>query len=347
VANPLTTYDRYLAAFKNKAFKPVYYFHGPEQYLIYRLQEALVASALEEHERDFNLTIVYGAEADGKAVVSECASFPMMAERRVVLIREFEKMANNELLVGYAKNPNPSSVVMISSSGKGNQNPYKAMASAAESAKFDTLSDHQLTGWITREIEARGWKLKPGAAQMLSQLVGSDLRTLAAEMDKLVSFVGTRTDIVADDVLEVAGHSREFNVFELQRKVSDWKFKESARIMEQMLQVSSSAKGMSILTVSVLSSYFNKLSRLAGFKAKGVPSGQLADNIGVPPYYLKEYEAALSRFPSRGLEEAFGALLAADSELKGGSERDDRLILTLLLRRLSKDNHRNRGIDTT
>jgi len=269
LGDALTTYDRYVTAFKNKSFKPVYYFYGAEKYLIYQLQHLLVQEALEPHEHDFNLSIIYGAEADVKAVIAECTSYPLMAQRRVVLIREFEKMPGNELFVAYTKNPNPASVVLICSSGKGNVNPYRAIASATESAKFDHLKDHRIPGWITHEIESRGYRLKRDAAQILAQLVGSDLRTLSTEIEKLLSFVGEKTEISADDVLEVAGHSREYNVFELQRKVEKKEFEESAQIMERMLQVSSNARGMSLMTVSVLSSYFNKLSKLDGCPAKG------------------------------------------------------------------------------
>ena len=347
MADALSTYDRYVTAFKNKSFKPVYYFYGAEKYLIYQLQHLLIEEALEPHERDFNLSIIYGAEADVKSVIAECASYPLMAQRRVVLIREFEMMAGNELFVGYTKNPNPACVVLISSSGKGNVNPYRAIASASESAKFEHLKDHRVPGWITQEIESRGYKPKRDAALMLAQLVGNDLRTLSMEIEKLLSFVGERTDISADDVLEVAGHSREYNVFELQRKIEKKEFKESAQTMERMLQVSSNARGMSLMTVSVLSSYFIKLCKLAGCRTRGVAPAELAKTIGVPPFALKDYQAALTRFSVSERETAISALLASDAELKGSSNRDDRLILALLLRRLTSDSQRNMVLAAT
>jgi DNA polymerase-3 subunit delta len=95
------------------------------------------------------------------------------------------------------------------------------------------------------------------------------------------------------------------------------------------------------MTVSVLSSYFNKLSKLAGLNKSGTPPGDLADAIGVNQYFLKDYQAALDRFSATEREAALKALLAADRELKGGSERDDRLILGLLLRRLTGGSTRN------
>jgi DNA polymerase-3 subunit delta len=203
------------------------------------------------------------------------------------------------------------------------------------------LKDHRIPGWITHEVESRGYKLGRDAAQILAQLVGRDLRILSTEIDKLLSFVGEKTDILADDVLEVAGHSREYNVFELQRKVEKKEFEQSAQIMERMLQVSSNTRGMSLMTVSVLSSYFSKLNKLDGCKTDGVGPKEVADAIGVRPYLLKDYQAALKRFSARERETAINALLAADAELKGSSGRDDRLILALLLMRLTGSSRRN------
>jgi DNA polymerase-3 subunit delta len=347
LADSLDIYNKYATAFKNKSFKPVYYFWGDEKYLIYKLQDLLVREALEPQDHDFNLSVIYGAEADAKAVIAECASYPLMAQRRVVLIREFEKMAGNGSFLAYTKNPNPTSTVLISSSGSGSTNPYRAIAAAAESANFKHLSDRQVPGWITEEIKSRGYKPSNTAPQMLAQLVGRDLRTLSTEIEKLLCFVGDRTDISSDDVLEVAGHAREHNVFELQRQVEKGEFNESARIMERMLQVSSNARGMSLMTVSVLSSYFNKLSKLDGLKNKGIAPEQLAKATGVPGFALKGYQSALRRFSTDELEAATRALLAADLELKGGSERDDRLILALLLRRLTHRSQRNMAVAST
>ena len=91
------------------------------------------------------------------------------------------------------------------------------------------------------------------------------------------------------------------------------------------------------MIVSVLTAYFSKLWKLAAYQAKGVPEGQMAARIGVSPYFVKEYVAGLRRMGGRAVQEAFPALLAADFELKGGSGRNERLIMALLLRNVTQD----------
>ena len=108
MASRQTSYDDLTAAFAHKNFAPFYLLYGQEQFFIDRLQAQLLQHALQPHERDFNLDIVYGAEAEAKAVLNLCMSFPMMAERRVVIIRDFNKLTGNKLFQAYAENPNPS-----------------------------------------------------------------------------------------------------------------------------------------------------------------------------------------------------------------------------------------------
>ncbi|MEX0679970.1 MAG: DNA polymerase III subunit delta [Balneolales bacterium] len=71
--------------------KPVYAILSPEKFFSDRLQDAAIATVPEE-ARDFNLDILYGLEVNVNKVVDICRSYPMMAERRVVVVRDFMNM---------------------------------------------------------------------------------------------------------------------------------------------------------------------------------------------------------------------------------------------------------------
>jgi DNA polymerase-3 subunit delta len=76
------------------------------------------------------------------------------------------------------------------------------------------------------------------------------------------------------------------------------------------------------------------LRKLSTCLATNVPQRELARHIGVPPFFLKEYQFALRRLGPPTVRRAFEALLAADYELKGGAARDERLVLLLALGRV-------------
>src|SRR5690606_20392298 len=128
--------------------------------------------------------------------------------------------------------------------------------------------------------------------------------------------------------------TREFNVFELQRAIGEGRYADALRIAERMMQQASNARSESLMIVSVLTGYFTKLWKLSVCQARRMPEQAMAARIGVPPFFIKEYLFSLRRFSPEALERAFAALLAADFELKGGSGRDERLVLALALRRL-------------
>ncbi|MFT3886529.1 MAG: hypothetical protein QM724_14235 [Flavobacteriales bacterium] len=97
------------------AFKPVYFLHGEEPYFIDRIAEEIERAALQEHERDFNLTVLYGRDTDPDTVKDNCLRYPMMAERQVVVLREAQmwRIDAFDKLDAYFKSPTPTTVLVI------------------------------------------------------------------------------------------------------------------------------------------------------------------------------------------------------------------------------------------
>ena len=328
------SFDDLAVAFRHGNFKPLYFFYGDEGFRMDQLQALAVEHALQPHERDFNFDLFHGPEADARQVLAACASYPVMAQRRLVIVRAFEKLADNRSFKEYAEQPNPTAVVLLLCGTKPNlsAHPYRALREYGEAVEFKALYDRQMAGWIDSHARSLGVKISGGAAQMLAQEVGTDLRAAASELDKLVTFVGTRDTITEDDVLTAGGHLREFNIFELQKAIGAGDRVRATGIVERMLQQSASRRGEALMIVTMLTRYFMILRKLAG--AGALQQRDLARHVGVSPYFLKEYQQALRHLGAGTVRRAFEALLAADFELKGGTARDERLVLLLVLGRI-------------
>jgi DNA polymerase-3 subunit delta len=330
------SYEQLATAFRHQNFKPLYFLFGEETFLMGELQDLLIEHALEPHQHDFNLDIVYGSEAEASQVLGLCQGYPVMAERRVIIVREFEKLENNREFKSYAQQPNPQAVVMLVCTTKPNlsAHPYRALKQNAAWSHFKPLYDNQMPGWIKEYVQGHGYQIEPKAVQMLADYVGTDLQRAVSEIQKLTTFAGERTRLTVDDVLDASGQTREFNVFELQSAIGEGREGDAARITKRLLQQASNPQSEAIMIVAVLNSYFDKLWKLQGANPQRMSNQQVARRIGVSPYFAKEYVFAAQRFNRSALERAFSALLAADYELKGGTRRDPRLILTLLLRQV-------------
>ena len=310
--------------------------YGEEKYFIDQLQEVLLEQAIAPHEKDFNLDILYGAEVDAQIALGACRAFPMMAARRVVVIRDFDKMKGNSVFKVLGQQPNPACVVFLVCSGKPSlaRHPYLALKKGGVAVEFKALYPNQVPSWTEQLAKDRGFGIESKAAHMLSDFVGPSLSSVAAELDKLAAFVGDREVITAEDIVQASGQTREFNVFELQRVVGEKRLEDAMRISERLLQQSSSSSAEANRVVSVLTSFFIKLWLLTGLQIARVPQNKMASSVGVSPYYLKEYLSSLRRYDRKALDNALSCLLAADYELKGGSQRSERLILDLLFRRI-------------
>lgn len=332
-----TSFQDLVTAFRNGNVKPLYFLYGDEGFLIDEVQRVAVEALLEPHEHDFNLDVIFGPEADARDVLAQCASYPMMASRRVVIVRGFERLDGNDRFKAYAEQPNPNAVVLLLCTDKPNvsAHPYRALRENAVWSNFEPLRDREVPGWIERRFKGAGVQTESGAAQMLSEIAASDLRTLASEVEKLVTYVGSRRRVTRNDVLQATGHSREINPFELQKAIGAGETARALAIANGLLGQAANRVGEAHKTVAILTSYVTKIWKLSGCQGKGLSKGKMARQVGVPPFYLDEYLAVVRRWSAADVRRALEALLAADTELKGGSQRDERLVLTLLVHRLT------------
>lgn len=330
------SFEQTRTAFQHKNFHPIYFIYGDEPFLMDELQHLLLENALAPHEKDFNLDVFYGADSQGVNVVAACNAFPMMAERRVVIVREFEKLNGNILLADYVKHPNPTCVVFLICNKKPalNTNPYKALYANATSIEIKALKDAQIPAWIEKRVYLFHKQIKPDAVQILADLIGTNLRDLANEIDKLVALVGNRGEILREDVLEVSGMMREHNVFELQKALVEADYTKAVLITEHILRQKNNAVGDALILVATLSTFFTRLWKLAYAKSQRQTEAQMAGSVGINAYFLKEYLNCLKHYPLTKLNRAFSALLSADYELKGGSSRPPATIMHLLLQKL-------------
>lgn len=218
------TYDEIIRDVRAGNLSPIYYLMGEEDYYIDRLSEFIVNSVLREDERDFNLDIVYGGETNANQVIQYAQGLPMMAEHRVVLLREAQAMSDRENLAPYLAHYNPSTVLVVCHKhGKLDARRELAKEVKRVGVLFESkrLADYQLPGFVTSYLKRKGMDCEPAAAQMLAEFVGSDLNRLSSEMDKLLLAAPQGAMHVTPALVEEqTGISKDYNNFELQNALA-------------------------------------------------------------------------------------------------------------------------------
>lgn len=216
----VNTYEDIIRDVRAGTIAPIYYLMGEEDYYIDRTSDFLVDALLQPEERDFNLDVLYGADSTIQQAVELAQAYPMMAERRIVLVREAQSLRTLDALEAYLQHPTPTTV-MIFCHKHGTLDGRKAVGKAIQKVGcvFESrrLYDNQLPAFITTYVSRKKAQIEPQAVQMLADHVGADLTRLAAEVDKLlISLPEGQGSITPTMVEEQTGVSKDYNDFELQ-----------------------------------------------------------------------------------------------------------------------------------
>lgn len=319
--------DGLIAGIKKKDFAPVYFLYGEEDYFIEGIVDAILASAVDEATKHFNCDVVYGSDVNGKQVAAMAASYPMMADRRVVIVKDFERLSEKEALESYFEKPSPTTVlVIVASHPDMRKKPYAMLKKHSTGGESPRLYDNQIPAWIESHVKKSKRTIATQAAALLQSYVGTSLRELANEVDKLLIAVGDKQTIDAADVERVVGVSREFTVFELANAVGDKNIKRAVEIAERMIDAGESSVPM----IAALTQHFLKLWKLWDARRKFTTDFEIAHAAGIVPFFLAGYQRMMQRYTLPQIEEAFCVLARADEQVKT-SQGDDKVILAVTI----------------
>lgn len=308
-----------LKAVKAKEFAPVYLLHGDEPYFIDQLEAAIEANALQEHERAFNQTILYGKDTDHLQVVDAARRFPMMAERQLILLREAQDMASVKKLETYCAQPNPTTVLVISHRHRklnGNFKVTKNIKKHGVVFEAKKLYENKIPAWINGYLRGKKYSIQPAASSLLAEFLGTSLGKIAGELDKLTINLQPGTEITPQIVEDQVGVSKDYNVFELQRAVGHGDAVKAARILNYF-KGKPDAGPLPMVTGS-LYNYFSKVFLLLELQAKRASRQDIMKALGLRyDFFLDDYLTTAKNYRGGRITTVFELLHEYDLKSKG------------------------------
>jgi len=318
--------DAFLSSVKKKSFASIYFFYGEEDFLIEECVDAITDYGVDSTMKEFNLDILQGNEVDGKKIVAVASAYPMVTERRVVIVKDFDRVSGKDLLEPYIENPSQTTVlVLLSSNPDFRKKPYTILKKQAFCGEFRSLYDNETIAWIEAKMRKLQRKMEPDAVTLLHSFVGNSLRELANEIDKVIIAVGDKQTISATDIEHVVGVSREFSVFELANKIGEKNLSKALEIAERMLNSGESAVGM----VAALTNHFIRLWKLHDAVRLRKSEQEMLQYVYFNSFALKSSLAQVKNFKAEEIENTFVLLAEADLALK--SSADAKLVMTKLI----------------
>ncbi len=300
-------------------FKCVYLLMGDEPYYPELVCNAIIANCLQDWEKDFNETICYGADVTAETVITAARRFPMMAERQLVVVKEAQQMKSLEDLAVYCQQPLESTVLVIlmhGASADKRRALYKTVLKTGVIVDSPALRDYEMPQWIASYYEGRGLKIHPEAAQLLAESSGTDLGKIAVETDKLLKNLpeGVK-EVSVEDIEKNVGVSRQFSVFELTRCLS---YRQAAQALKISAHIGQTPRFALPMVVAPLFTHYSRILKYHALLPTRPSPGDVARILGVNPYFLKEYDAAVRNYSLKQTMAAVSLLTEYDYKGKGG-----------------------------
>lgn len=327
--------EEILNHFNKRQFSPVYLLTGEENYYIDLLTSKFEEEILDEAERDFNFTTLYGLETNAKEICSFAKQYPMMSEKRLIVVKEFQQMDKKELssLSFYVEKPLDSTILVLVNKNKTIDKKFSDKVNKSgiifESAK---LYENKVIPWIDKYVRDKGFSIENSATNLIFECLGNNLQKIANEIDKMSINLKEGTQITQSDVANHIGVNKDYNIFELQNAIGKLNHTKINRIVDYLLSNTNENPIQAMLPN--LFAYFVKIAMVSQLKDKTNES--VVSAIGVSPYFAKDYIYASQIFSLEKIYQNIEIIKDYDLKTKGlGSNFDNNELFKELIFKLT------------
>jgi len=305
------------------------FFHGPEEYLREEAVRLVVGIMLDPATRDFNFDQIRGGDSTAEGLASILATPPMMAEYRVIVLREAQGLGAKarEVLESALGSPSPGTVlVIVAEIPPGSKARfYDNLRNGALTVEFPSMDPLELPGWLIERASAlHGVEIELDAARALSSAIGSELGALSSELEKAAAYVGDRGRITLADIRAVGGYIPRVDRWGWFDGIGERRYVRALADLPDLLDSGETAVGL----VIGIAGHLLKLGML-------VSGGREALERNLRPnqkWTINRLVPQARRWTLSEIDDALSDALRADRLLKSASLSDRQVVEELLLR---------------
>lgn len=313
--------DLILKNIKNKELQPLYFLHGEESYYIDVAVKSFENNVLEEDEKAFGQTVVYGKDTNYSEILSLAKQFPMFGNLNLIIVKEAQdlKMGEEETaaFLNYIENPVETTVLVFAHKNKKLDSKKRKLNDLLKKKKYIFLSekmrDYEVPKFIQEELKNQKINTAPNISFLLAEYLGTDLSRISNEINKLKLVLKENETLDEKLVERHIGISKEFNVFELQKAIGH---KDAAKAMKIVYYMGKNPKTNPI--IMTIGNLYNFFSNVIIYQTMiGQPQNTIASEMGVNPYFLKDYAEAARFYPLKHATRIISILREIDLKSKG------------------------------
>ncbi len=314
---------------KKRKFKPVYYFFGEDSYnltfALHTLEEVFTPLLSSEFDKE----IIYSEDRSISDILGLATSFPFGSEKKLIVVKEAEKIRDKKPLKDYTASPAEFTVLAFFHNGpitNLKSEPFKTLSEENFLFEAKELKGRNLIDWLISEAEEKGKNLTEENAQVLVDIAGENRNMLEDQLEKICVYLNKEKEITIESIQKVSSELKQFNIFDLQNAIG---LKDKAKAMNVANNLLDNGAEPTFI-ISMLTRYFTGLAKITELKSKNTSVQEAARIVGTHHFYYPGYVKARTLYSDANLVEVFRALLKADVSVKTTSS-DNKTIITLLI----------------
>jgi len=293
--------------------------------LLQQAVDRLRARVGEVADLDFNIETFDGETAVGDSIVVACNTLPFASDHRLVIVKNADKLSKDaaEALTVYAADPAPTCVLALAASKVAkNTRLYKAVDRLGGVVERKTPRGAEFLRGVVSLSADRGKRMTPDVAEVFVAATGEDLRRVSAELDKLVAYVGEKTEITRGDIESVVANTAKTKIWEFTEALADRDCRRSLVLAASLIGDGESVFGLHAMAVRTIRDLIAARSLIDRGQSS---ASELSRLLGRPDWQLKRLPRQARAFESADLVNLLRHAAAGEAEMK--TSRDSRLVL--------------------
>jgi DNA polymerase III subunit delta len=301
---------------RNKIYHPVYLLYGEEPYFIDVISDFIEQNVLNELEKEFNQTIVYGKDINIPTLISYAKRFPMMANYQVLIVKEAQDLEKIDDLISYVEQPVDSTILVLCWKYEKidrRKSVFKTIEKKGLVFESPKLYDDKIPLWIADYLKKRNYSISLKASVLLTEFLGNDLSKIVNEISKLIINVPAGKEITEEYIERNIGISKDYNVFELQKALGKRDVLKSNQIIVHF--AANLRENPLVKILPILYSFFSKILLYHYLPDKSRMAAATA--LSVNPFFVQDYQIAAGNYPVGKLVQIISILREYDLKAKG------------------------------
>lgn len=314
---------------KKEDLKPVYYLCGEDSFVIDSTLKSIKNKVAPLITSDFDSETFYGENKNYSDVISFASAFPFGSEKKLIILKQAEKIRDKKNLTSYLSSPSDFTVLVCIHNGtisSEKSEPYKSLSSHNYIFEAKELKGKNLIKWIVDYVEENKKTISEDEAQLLVDIVGESRALIENQLQKILIYLQDEKTVTFEVIKKVSSELKTYTIFDLQNAMGK---RDSSKAVFYALHLLENGTDATFI-VNMLNRFFTGISRVSELSKMGIPDNSAARIVGTHWFYYKDYIAARRIYTHKDLVNTFRALLKADLSIKTSSADPKTIIVTLI-----------------